>query len=62
VRLADGLLVGVGGVVGSLIGSQVALRIEGRALSLVFALLVLYVAGRSLYRTLRPRPTEVEVT
>jgi uncharacterized protein len=56
VRISDGLLVGAGGVVGSLVGSQIALRIEGRALSWIFALLVLYVAGRSLYRTIRTGP------
>ncbi len=54
VRLGDGLVVGVGGVVGSLIGSRLALQVQGRTLSLVFGFLVLFVALRSLYRTLRP--------
>jgi uncharacterized protein len=53
VRLGDGLLAGVGGVVGSLTGSRLALLIEGRALSVVFGILVLFVASRTLYRTLR---------
>jgi uncharacterized protein len=53
VRLVDGLLAGVGGVIGSLAGSRLALLIEGRALSVVFGILVLFVASRTLYRTLR---------
>lgn len=56
VRLGDGLAVGIGGVVGALIGSQVALLVEDRTLSLVFGFLVLFVAGRTLYRILRPKP------
>ncbi len=56
VRLVDGLVLGAGGVVGSLIGSQLALGIDGRTLSFVFGLLVVFVALRSLYRTVRPRP------
>lgn len=53
VRLGDGLVVGVGGVIGSLIGAQIALGIEGRTLSLFFGILVLFVALRTLYRTVR---------
>ncbi|HEX6298860.1 MAG TPA: sulfite exporter TauE/SafE family protein [Acidimicrobiia bacterium] len=56
VRPLDGLLAGVGGIVGSLIGSRTALLIEGRILSVVFGFLVLFVAVRSLLRTLR-QPT-----
>lgn len=56
VRPMDGLLAGVGGVVGSLVGSQLALGVDGRTLSFVFGFLVLFVALRSLYRTIRPRP------
>lgn len=56
VRLSDGLVVGVGGVVGSITGSRLALAIEGRTLSLVFGFLVLFVAIRSLYQSLRPEP------
>jgi len=55
VRLKDGLVVGVGGVIGSLIGSRLALGVEGRTLSLVFGFLVLFVALRIFYRTLRPQ-------
>ena len=54
VRLQDGLVVGLGGVVGSLIGSQLALGVDGRTLSLLFGLLVLFVAIRTLFRALRP--------
>lgn len=53
VRPKDGLSVGVGGVVGSLIGSRIALGVEARTLSLIFGFLVLFVALRSLYRTFR---------
>jgi hypothetical protein len=50
VRLIDGLVVGAGGVTGALIGSRLALGVEGRTLSLVFGFLVLFVAIRSLWR------------
>ncbi len=53
VRLVDGLLAGVGGVLGSLTGSRLALLIEGRTLSVVFGILVLFVASRTLYRSVR---------
>jgi uncharacterized protein len=59
VRLKDGLVVGVGGVIGSLIGSRLALGVEGRTLSLVFGFLVLFVALRIFYRTLRPQTQEI---
>lgn len=58
VRPVDGVTAGAGGVVGSLIGSRLALGIEGRTLSLFFGFLVLFVALRSLYRVLRPRVPE----
>jgi uncharacterized protein len=56
VRPRDGLAAGAGGVVGSLIGSRLALEMEGRTLSLVFGFLVLFVALRSLYSAFRPAP------
>lgn len=56
VRPVDGLLAGVGGVAGSVIGSRIALLVEGRTLSVVFGFLVLFVAVRSLLATIR-RPT-----
>lgn len=56
VRLVDGLLAGAGGAVGSLVGSQLALEIADRTLSIVFGLMVLFVAVRSLYRAFRPQP------
>lgn len=55
VRLQDGLVVGAGGVVGSLVGSQIALASDARALSLAFGAMVLFVALRTLWRTLGPR-------
>ena len=56
VRLRDGLVTGAGGVIGSLIGVRIALQVEGRTLSLAFGFLVLFVALRSLYRTLIKSP------
>ncbi|MGD2061373.1 MAG: sulfite exporter TauE/SafE family protein [Acidimicrobiia bacterium] len=56
VRPMDGLLAGVGGVVGSLLGSRLALGTDDRTLSLVFGFLVLFVALRSLYRAVRMTP------
>lgn len=53
VRPLDGLTAGGGGVVGSLLGSRLALETEARTLSLVFGFLVLFVALRSLYRVWR---------
>lgn len=53
VRPRDGLIAGGGGIAGSLVGSQLALAIEGRTLSLIFGFLVLFVAVRSLYGSLR---------
>jgi uncharacterized membrane protein YfcA len=54
VRSVDGLVAGAGGVVGSFIGSRLALGIEGRTLSLLFGFMVVFVAIRTLYTTLRP--------
>ena len=59
VRLKDGLVVGAGGVIGSLIGSRLALGVDDRTLSLVFGFLVLFVALRIFYRALRPQTQEV---
>ena len=56
VRLQDGLIVGLGGVVGSVIGSRLALGVEAGTLSLVFGFLVLFVAARSIYQTFRSTP------
>jgi len=53
VRLKDGLVVGAGGAAGALIGSQLALGIEERTLSLMFGFLVLFVAIRSFWRAFR---------
>jgi len=53
VRLNDSFIIGAGGVAGSLIGSRLALGIEGRTLSLLFGFLVLFVAIRTLYLSLR---------
>lgn len=52
-RAMDGLLAGVGGIIGSLTGSSLALLTEARTLSVMFGLLVLFVAIRTLYRSLR---------
>jgi uncharacterized protein len=59
VRLGDGLVVGAGGVIGSIIGSRLALGLEGRALSLLFGFLLLFVSIRTLYRALRKQPQPI---
>ena len=58
IRPMDGLLAGMGGVVGSLIGSQLALGVEGSTLSLIFGLVVIFIAVRSLYRAYRSGPAQ----
>jgi uncharacterized protein len=50
VRLMDGVVTGAGGVVGSIIGSRLALATADRTLSIAFGCLVLFVALRTLYR------------
>ena len=57
-RLGDGLAVGLGGMAGSVMGAQLALRVEGRALSVAFGLLLLFVAGRTLYRAFSRQETQ----
>lgn len=59
VRLQDGLVVGVGGAIGAIVGSQLALGVEGRTLSLVFGFLVLFVATQTLFRAFRSEPQPV---
>ncbi len=57
VRLEDGLAAGLAGVVGSIVGARIALGVEGRTLSLVFGILVLILAVRTLYQAIRaPEP------
>lgn len=55
VRLKDSMLIGAGGVVGTLVGSRLALGVDGQTLSVAFGVFVLVVAARSLYRIFRPR-------
>ena len=59
VRLVDGLVVGAGGLIGSIVGSRLALGTEGMILSLLFGLLVVFVAVRTLYRAFRSPPQSV---
>jgi hypothetical protein len=49
VRLEDGLVIGLVGVVGSVVGAQIALQAEGSTLSLLFGLIVLFLALRTLF-------------
>ena len=57
VRLEDSMVIGAGGVVGTLIGTRLALGTDGRTLSVAFGFLVLFVAFRTLYQTIRdPQP------
>ena len=53
VRLVDGLSVGLGGALGSIAGSRLALGLEADSLARFFGLFVLVVAVRSLYRLWR---------
>ncbi len=53
VRLADAVVVGVGGVAGSVLASQVALEIDGRVLSAMFGVLAVVIASQTLYRAWR---------
>lgn len=54
--LKDGLLIGVGGAVGSVIGSRAALALSTRALSQVFGVSILVIALRSTYQAIRDKP------
>lgn len=53
VMIKDAALIGAGGVLGSVIGTRLALGIDGRVLSAVFGVLVLFVAGRTLFQAWR---------
>jgi uncharacterized membrane protein YfcA len=53
VRLEDGLVIGLVGVVGSLVGAQIALQVDGDTLSLLFGLIVLFLALRTLFLAFR---------
>jgi uncharacterized membrane protein YfcA len=53
----EGLLVGVGGAVGALTSSQIALGASEDTLGTLFGVLVVFVGFRTLYRVLRPRQT-----
>ena len=50
VRLQDAVVVGGGGVVGSVVSSQIALGVDGRILSALFGVLAVIIASRTLYR------------
>lgn len=56
VRLQDAVVVGAGGVVGSVLASQVALGVDGRVLSALFGVLAVIIAARTLYRAWREEP------
>lgn len=58
VDLRDAVFVGIGGVVGSVVASQVALGVDGDVLSALFGILAVIVALRTLYRawTTKPAP------
>jgi hypothetical protein len=53
IRPRDPLLIGVGGVIGSLIGTRLALGLDGDTLGVVFGFWVLIEATRSFYKALR---------
>lgn len=53
--IKEGLIVGAGGAVGSLVGSQLALGASEDTLSLILGVLVVFVALRTFYQVARPR-------
>jgi uncharacterized membrane protein YfcA len=53
IRLGDAVVVGSGGVAGSILASQIALGTEGRILSVLFGGLAVLIAIRTLYRAWR---------
>lgn len=56
-QIRDSVIIGAGGVFGSIVGVRFALGVDGDTLSTAFGFLVLFVAGRTLYRTFRrPAP------
>jgi hypothetical protein len=56
VRLQDAVVVGAGGVVGSVLASQIALGVDGRILSAMFGVLAVFIAIRTLYTAWRTEP------
>jgi uncharacterized membrane protein YfcA len=56
VYLAAGLAMGSAGVVGALIGSSAALRIDNKPLARIFGIVMLYAAYRMLPRRPAPGP------
>jgi hypothetical protein len=56
VRLQDAVVVGVGGVVGSVVASQIALGVDGRILSAIFGALAVIIAIRTLYTAWKRAP------
>jgi hypothetical protein len=58
VRLEDGLAAGVAGVVGSIVGAQIALGADGRTLSVLFGVLIVVLSTRTLFQAIRT-PTAV---
>lgn len=59
-RWAVGVRLGIGGVVGGIIGSQIARYLPTDVLAWIFAGLLLVVAGRMMWIGLRTRRTSVE--
>jgi uncharacterized membrane protein YfcA len=57
VQIKDSMFIGAGGVVGTVFGTRLALGTDGRTLSVAFGFLVLFVAFRSLYQTIREPQT-----
>lgn len=52
--IREGLIVGAGGAVGSLVGSQLALGTNEDTLGVILGVLVIFVALRTLFRVARP--------
>jgi uncharacterized membrane protein YfcA len=61
VRLADGVLIGLLSVLGVGVGTVVANELPERALEVLFALLILFVAYRLVVRALSQDPRTIEL-
>jgi uncharacterized protein len=57
VRLRDGLVIGAGGVVGSVTGTRLALAIDAPTLTRVFGAAMLLIAARNAYMMLMAQPS-----
>ena len=58
VRMTDGLLLGAGGIFGAWVGARVALAIDPDILQKTFAVFLVWVGARLVFRSLKARRAE----